>query len=412
MKNTFLIGLVTLLFSCNSIENNKKITSTNLSSTIWRATLSIQKQELPFHFKITKTENTNYVEFINDSEILRVDNVNITNDSIIIPGYIFESEIRAKIMDSNHIKGVYKRLDTKDIYEIPFEAFANQPYRFKKEVLPQTFNYTGKWEVTFVHNNEDTTKAIGIFNQEENKISGTFITSTGDYRYLEGQIDDDKLMLSCFDGTHLFLFNAAPINNQKIQGKFYSGKTWEESWVAIRNNDFELPDPTTLTFLKEGYEELAFSFPDIESKKIISLSDNRFKNKVTIVQIMGSWCPNCMDETIFLTQLKAQFPEVEIVALAFEKDTNFEISAKRVRKVKNKLKANYTFLLAGSHHKESAAKALPMLNDIISFPTTILINKNGEIEQIHTGFSGPGTGEEYYKFSEKYILSIKKLLNQ
>jgi hypothetical protein len=70
------------------------------------------------------------------------------------------------------------------------------------------------------------------------------------------------------------------------------------------------------------------------------------------------------------------------------------------------LNVPYTLLLAGSSDKGKAAEALPMLNQILSFPTTIIIDKAGKIREIHTGFSGPGTGSEY----EKYALETEQLI--
>lgn len=411
MRKLLTIFILSIIISCDSNHERKVNKQIDLSISTWRAELKTEKTTIPFNFELYRIDGELQAKFINGSEKLIVDDVRVTNDSIYIPGYIFESEIQAKILDSNHISGIFKRFDTNEEYKIPFEAFANQAYRIRKNVKKATFDYTGKWEVTFVHE-KDTTKAIGIFNQLNNSVTGTFLTATGDYRFLIGEIDEDKLILSTFDGAHLFVFRASPQENGGIKGKFFSGKHWEEDWTAIRNDNYKLSDPEELTFLNEGYDKIEFSFPSIESGELVSSSDERFKNKVTIVQIMGSWCPNCMDEINYLTKLKNKFPELEIVALSFEKDSNFKVSSKRVQKVKDKLGANYQFLIAGTHNKKSATEALPMLNKISSYPTAILIDKNGKVRNIHTGFNGPGTGDDYLKFVDNYTLKVKNLLSE
>jgi hypothetical protein len=55
-----------------------------------------------------------------------------------------------------------------------------------------------------------------------------------------------------------------------------------------------------LTHLREGHTTFDFSFPDVYGR-LVSLHDQRYKNKVVIVTIGGTWCPNCMDEASFLT---------------------------------------------------------------------------------------------------------------
>ena len=414
MRNTFVIILTSfLILSCESNQEKKQKESQKPALATWRAELNTEKTTIPFNFELFEKDGKLMANLINDTEKLLVKDIRLSNDSIFIPGYVFDSEIQAKIIDGNHLEGVFIKFDTKSDYKIPFVATAHQAYRIKKNVKKPTYDFSGKWEVTFVHQSDnDTTKAIGIFNQNENNINGTFLTATGDYRFLEGEVDSDELTLSTFDGSHAFVFNAKPTDSNTISGKFYSGKHWEEDWTATKNDDYQLPNPSELTYFNDGYDKFEFAFPDVENEEIVSSDNERFQNKVTLVQIMGSWCPNCMDEVKFLTKLNNQYPELEIVALAFEKDSAFENAAKRVQTLKEKLEANYTFLIAGTHNKKSASEALPMLNKIMSYPTTILIDKQGKVRDIHTGFSGPGTGDIYFNFVDDYTLKIKKLLDE
>ena len=174
-----------------------------------------------------------------------------------------------------------------------------------------------------------------------------------------------------------------------------------------------MPDANALTFLKEGYERLEFSFPD-ENGKMVSLNDKQFKDKVVIVQLMGSWCPNCLDETKYFTEYYSNNSEKDIafVALAFEyaktKSKAFEV----IGELKNKIGIEYPILLAqyGTSDKIEAQDKLPMLNHILSYPTSIFIDKKGKVRKIHTGFSGPATGEPYIKFKNEFEAFIEELL--
>ena len=236
------------------------------------------------------------------------------------------------------------------------------------------------------------------------------MTETGDYRFLEGNVYNDSIYLSCFDGSHLFLFKAL-LKQDSLIGTFWSGTHWEEPWVAVRNESFELTNPDSLTFLKEGYSELAFTFPNIDHDNV-SLKDEKYNGKVVIVNIMGPWCPNCKDETAYLTQLYNKNHEkgLEIIALSFDKSDDFETSKQNIIKLKTFFNADYDFLIAGKADKIATAKSLPMLDHIMSYPTTVFIDKKGKIRKINTGFYGPATGAYYTRYVEQTNEFVTKLL--
>jgi peroxiredoxin len=261
------------------------------------------------------------------------------------------------------------------------------------------YNVAGRWSAVFGSGAvRDTT--VGEFKQTGNKLTGTFLTTTGDYRYLEGTVSGDKLYLSCFDGGHAFLFTATIKDDQTIT----DGKFGGEGWAAVKNANAKLPDAYSLTALKPGFKKLAFTFNDINGNKV-SLTDSRFKNKVVIVQFMGSWCPNCMDETAFLVNYyKKYYPKgVEVVGLAYERTTDFAKSQRTLTQLKNRFNITYPLLITGyTSNKAETAKSLPMLANFVAFPTTVIIDKKGDVRKIHTGYSGPGTGEHYTEFVNEF----------
>ena len=192
---------------------------------------------------------------------------------------------------------------------------------------------------------------------------------------------------------------------------FYSGKHWSEPWVAIKKSSFELRNPESLTYLNPGYNTIDFTFPDL-NKQPVSLKNNRFKDKVVIIQLMGSWCPNCLDESKYLSALydKYQPQGLEIIALAYEAKPDFDYASARVKTLKDKLGANHTFLIAGTSNKKAAQLTLPMLNQVMSFPTTIILNRKGMVTSIYTGFYGPSTGAYYTRYQEQTERLLEKLL--
>lgn len=377
----------------------------------------IKTGELPFNFEVFYEDGDldNFrIEIINGEERIPVSSEDIIfgwdhsigKDTLTINFPIYESYIKG-IYAENIIQG-YWHVKTKKNYRIPFEAKFGQNHRFAKLIEPEELNVDGKWEVTFEAETETPYKAIGEFKQDGNKLTGTFITETGDYRFLEGTVHDQNLFLSCFDGSHAFLFEAKLMENGKLSGIFKSGKHYQCLWEGVRNPDFELRDPNTLTYLKEDYDRFDFSFTNTEGETI-SLDQERFKNKVKIIQVMGTWCPNCMDETNFLIDYlsKNSNDNLEVIALGFEKHDEAK-NLELLSNFKKRLNIPYEVLSAGS--PKNSAEALPMLNHIMSYPTLIFIDKNDQVRKIHTGFSGPATSE-YEGFVKGFEETVEMLLN-
>ncbi len=224
-------------------------------------------------------------------------------------------------------------------------------------------------------------------------------------------MDGKQLKLSTFDGAHAFLFVADLSDEGNMKGTFWSGNRFKQNWSASKNENASIRGMKELTFLKEGYGELAFSFPDA-SGSLVSLEDKVYQNKVVIVQIFGTWCPNCMDETRYLVELYNKYHQegLEIIGLDFEMEPGLEYFKPRVERFKRDLQVPYNIVLAGSSNKKEAAEALPMLNHILSFPTAIIIDRKGEVQEIHTGFSGPGTGQAYLNYKKEMEELIEGLI--
>ncbi len=391
--------------ACN--KNNNK-----LENGIWRAVLKTESgKEIPFNFEVNEIDNKPLITIINGNEKLKVEEIIDKGDSLQIIMPLFDSEIHVK-KQNNKLSGIWiKHLgDKKDVF-MPFEAILGDNFRFTNTSSASVNNIAGRWETVFISEENDTTIAVGEFTQNGKKVLGTFLTTTGDYRFLEGEVIENKLSLSCFDGSHAFLFTADIKENQLENGRFYSGATYSENWSAVRNENAKLPDAYSLTFLKPEYKKLAFNFPDLTNKRI-SLEDENFKGKVVIVQIMGSWCPNCMDETAFLSDYYKENKNkgVEIIALAYERSSDFTKAAINVERLKKRFNAEYTFLIAGTNDKTKVNESLPMISKFLAFPTSIIIDRNGAINTIYTGFSGPGTGIHYEEFVKEFNSRMNKLI--
>jgi thiol-disulfide isomerase/thioredoxin len=164
--------------------------------------------------------------------------------------------------------------------------------------------------------------------------------------------------------------------------------------------------------LKKGYNKIEFTFPALDGNEV-SLSDETYKNKVVLVQFLGSWCPNCMDETAYLVPFYNRYNKkgVEIIGLAYERTKDFERSKKNVVRLRDRFNVPYKMLITGFTNKNAeVASSLPMLNNFEAFPTLIIIDKKGVVRKIHTGFNGPGTGKYYTEFVREFEKTIDDLL--
>lgn len=389
--------------------------SEQLQTGVWQGKLLREDgNHIVFNFEVDMKGDSIQWIITNGDERIIVSDIALKDDSVIVQMPVFESYFKLKKDGNGQLKGTWTKAATAGFIDMPFEAKANTDYRFasNKEAAK---NITGKWAVTFFRADGSPRPAIAEFNQQGNELKGTFITPTGDYRYLYGIVDGDSIKLSTFDGSHAYYFNAL-INSDTVisNGFYYSGATSIEPWEAVKNDTVTLPDVAAM-YLKDGEDELNFSFSDLDGNKV-SIKDERFKDKVVVVQIMGSWCPNCMDETAFLSEYykKNRDRGVEVVALAYEYYEDFALASSSVKKFQKRFDVQYPMLITGVTVSDTlrTEKTLPQLTKIKSFPSTIFIDRKGKVAKIHVGFEGPGTGSRHEALKKEFEQTIDDLLKK
>jgi thiol-disulfide isomerase/thioredoxin len=405
MKRIFVI-----LFLVITIIGCKKSGPVGLTEGYWLAELQLgDRQSLPFNFRVMAMGNDKYnIEVYNAEETILIDEIKVMGDSVVIKMPVFEGYLAGKF-NAQEING--KFIKENEGRKVPFRAVHGIKERFKKSETPNT-NISGEWEVEFNPNTPESYMAKGIFKQIDDKVSGTFRTTTGDYRFLEGINSADSVKFSTFNGARAYLFKAKATDSS-IVGVFYSGNHSKEVFVAKRNENYKLPNMEALTYVKKGFDILNFSFPDT-SGNMVSLSDPVYDDKVVIVQIMGTWCPNCLDETKFLVEYLKEHSnkKIAVIALAFEYAKTKEAAFKSIDRLRERIGVEYPVLLAqyGGIDKKLAQEKLPMLNHVFSFPTTIIVDKRGDVQKIYTGFNGPATGSIYDSFKKDFHNFILQLL--
>jgi len=406
MKFHFIL-LFVLLF-CSGFAQTED--QPKLSRGSWISELQLNDSTvLPFNLTIRGGAS-----FIikNGEEEIHLEKVKIKDDSVHVSFPYFNSKLVFKVLNKKAIKGYWVNYNKGDNYKIPFSSIKQRGSRFS--FIHRTnapINVGGKWRVVFEPGKPFSYPAVGLFRQKENKtsVSATFLTETGDYRFLEGNCSDDSLYLSCFDGSHAFLFHAR-LQNDSLMGRFYSGNHWESRWVGKKDPDYQLTSPDELTHVVAN-DAFHFKLKTPGGDDFI-FPNKEYENKVTIIQIMGSWCPNCLDEVQYYKELYNKYHDqgLEIISVCYETGSGFDDYVANINRLKNKLDLEFTFLVGGGANKGLASEHFSMLNEVISFPTSIFIGKDAKVKRVHTGFNGPGTGDYYREYIKKTNALLESLL--
>jgi thiol-disulfide isomerase/thioredoxin len=369
----------------------------------------------PVVFNMTVQQEKNKPVWIirNDTERLRVDSIRPIGDSLFIDMPFFDSRMMISTKEKVLRGYWYKGTTTADLV-MPVEATPGIRWRFQPVKGDARMNISGRYAVEFTRPDGTKRRSVAEFRQEKNRLTGTFLNPSGDYRFLEGIVTGDSLMLSCFDGSHAYYFGARIRTDGSLDsGVYCSGPKYMETWTAVKDAEAAVDDSNAMMYLKEGEERLDFRFPDLDSN-MVSINDDRYRNKVVVLQLMGSWCPNCMDETAFLSSWykKNRDRGVEVIALAYEYSPDFRKAERILRKFQQRHQVEYPFLVTGVITSDPlrTEKTLPQLTPIKAFPTTIFLGKDGKVKKIHPGFFGPGTGVYHEEYIREFNATIDKLL--
>ncbi len=368
--------------------------------------------ELPFNFDVVYDGTDKfYMKLYNGKETIVLKDIEWGNsirtgdDTITIHfpeyGNYIKAIFKENVMDGHWI------IPTKNGLSIPFSARYGVDYRFTPLKKVPATNLTGKWATLF-EDAEEPFHGIGEFEQKDNTLTGTFRTETGDFRYLDGSIQKDKFYLSCFDGSHAFLLEGKIKSDKNIIGSFRSGISYQTTFSGERNDHFSLLDPHKMTKVIGG-NNISFSLKNPEGIPI-SLNDPKLAGKPKVIQILGTWCPNCKDETVFLKEYLKNNEDIAVLGIAFERGDDIINANNTITKYKKAMQIPYEIVYGGKADKAVVTQLFPQLDKIYSFPTTIFVDKNNKIQDIYTGFNGPATSE-YDNYKKDFDSIVKNLKN-
>ncbi len=429
-----LLGL-SVLGGCGGCEEETPVEEPEIENTAtagpslsgrYRAVMRSQGGELPF-FVVVDGER-GVIE--NAEERVAIDSIIVDPAADSVEQYLlrierYDATLRLRRVEGGAFAGEWSKTTARGDSRLAVTlspARENDPrflapddnQRAAAEGAAAVSDVTGSWRVVFREEDGSEDAARGEFQVDASGgATGTFLTSTGDYRYLDGEYRDGLLRLSCFDGSHAFLFHARAQADGTLQGDFWSRDVYHATFTARRLAEDErvLPDPYAEVHGTHPQGLFRFDFEDLEGERVTE-RDERFAGKVVVLDVFGTWCPNCNDAAVLLSELHERYHEqgLEVVGLAFEYTGDVERDRRQLRTYAREHDVSYPLLLAGVSRKSTVREALPDLSDLKSYPTTIFVGRDGRARHFHSGFAGPATGEHYTALRASFIEHIEALL--
>lgn len=401
----FMLLAASLFFSCQ-YKPEKNQNSTNFEKDFVLQIHHQSGKNIPANLKLEKVDSVFSGSIKNAQELLVFDTVVYKNDSLYCSMPLYNAFLIVNF-PADTPKGFWYQPEVNHRrILISFEP-GNQRFNLEKTSFG---NAGGRYEAK-MRLEKNPYSAIAEFHQNGQQISGTFIANSGDLRFLEGAVDSNKIMLSTFDGTVAYLIEGT-ISNDTLHAIWYSGQSAQYSINAFKNDDFELSDADEIIGLKNNFTDFPFKVASLHGDSI-DYNDSRFLNKVRIIQITGSWCPNCKDEGILFAELhhKYQAQGLEILAVSFERSADLDKVLPAIQKYQSHLQIPYQMAFGGKAQKDEVLARFPALADFYAYPTSIFVDRKGKVRKIHTGFRGPGTSD-YKAFVFETNTFIENLLQE
>jgi len=372
---------------------------------VWRAWLDSPGGQLPFGLELTEDGDGLGAVIVNGRERIELDDARVDGDEVVIAIPHYDGQIRCTPGDGGAtLTGAWTRTarDGSTI-EMPFHAEFGALHRFPGARGPEEgFGIDGRWRVTMAESGE----SIGVFGPGPvpGTIVGAMMSPTGDMGQLEGAMDGREVRLSTFDGSHAFLFVGTVGDDTSMTGTFYSGPKYSESWTAVRDASASVADGFEGVTWDSSVDVWGLTFPEGKggSQTLEQIVGGK---KGVVLEVMGTWCPNCHDAARMFEEILGEMGHpkgVEVVELAFEYTDDAARNAKQIAAYRERFGITGPIVVAGVAKKEAVTGALPGLSEMRAFPTSIFVRADGTVVAIHTGFAGPATGEEYAKQKARY----------
>ena len=392
------IFAITLLASGQSVDGT------------WDATVTVNNVSVPFRIEIDGAGADVHSYFLNGDDRVNPSNSGtFQNNSLALTFDSYATKLEATL-NNGILTGTYGG-SSGNAYAFRAKRHVPSLVRSSDQHAP---DISGLWEIQ-VKSPKGESAWYFVVNQAGAKIDAAILRVDGDTGTLSGNFKDGKFILSHFTGERPFYVEVTPRSDGSLELQIASFHD-TQNLVALRpaearaRNLAPPDDPTEHTKVKDPTQPLRFSFPDVTGR-VVSNTDDRFQGKVVLVNITGSWCPNCHDEAPFLEELYRKYHGLglEIVGLDFEQPEQLK-SLSRVRAFIKRYGIEYTYLIAGEPGQLN--EKIPQAENLNAWPTTFFVGRNGLVRSIHTGFTSHASGELDSRLRDDVRNEIAELLSE
>jgi thiol-disulfide isomerase/thioredoxin len=375
----------------------------------WDASLTVNGAAIPFRLDISGDGATLKGTLYNGDDKEFTTKASFQNGTLVLNQEHYLTKIVATLKDGQLQGKIQMRGDQGPEGSV-FEA------KRHVDAPPAAVNapsIAGSWIVPFESNKGEKAWRF-IAKQSGNDVTAAILRVDGDTGALTGTFRDGKWLLSHFDGSRPYLLEVTLAADGSLAMVQKGGGPRTGPLTAYREDVAQaksLPAPsdyTTHTTMKDPNEVFAYSFPDVNGK-VLSNNDPKFKGKVVLAIVTGTWCPNCHDEAQYLVQLYKKYRDqgLEIVALDFEEPEQQDDLA-RVHAFMKQYGVEYTYLIAGA--PAEMWEKVPQALNLNTWPATLFVGRDGRVKHIHAGFAAPASGEFNAQLKQEFTSTIEKLL--
>lgn len=327
-------------------------------------------------------------------------------DSLRIHLPDYDADLVAAVRGDS-LDGYYHNIGRLGPRTIPFRADRRPDGMIR--TVPRN-ELVGSWDVTFTTDGRTSPRVFQIRAGGEG-MEAAVVSNTGDYGRFVGRAEGDSVRLAHFDGSFVYMLTAR-LDGDTLRGTFHAGLRTQTPFTGVRSTGRRhLTPPEEMT--QADTAPFRFAFRDLDGRRVTQ-DDPRFRGKVVIVDLFGTWCPTCHDAAAALRTLYTRYHErgLEIVGLAYEVSGDTATDARLVRTFRDKIGIPWPLLLAGTPDAASQNATQPQLVNFTAYPTTLFLGRDGRIRRTHAGFYGPATGEAHAALLADFAREVERLLTE
>lgn len=398
---------------CVSVASAQEPAPPKLEPGRWRAWVSYPEWEVPFELDVeARAGGAPVVSVRNGPERIPILRVEWRGEDLVLGLDHYTGEVVARPgADGRSLEGVYRRGTGQEVRQHPFHARHGEPrfHPLAPDAAPGDASsdpapLVGRWSLTNEGKERDWVATFQVL--EDGSILGNTARETGDLRWLVGTFERGVLRLSTWDGAHAVLYVGRLLPDGTLEGErwFGGGRT---TWTARKDAAAALPDPWTMVQWNPKVEPLRLWFRDVLGAGAEVKLGNLLTGKANVIYVLGTWCPNCTDQTETMVELHARYADrgVGIVGLSYERTRDPVRARTLLQEYVRRHGVSYPILFGGQAHD----RCLTGIDRLRSFPTTIFVDSKGKVRGTFTGFRGPAS-HEHAEMLARFEALIEEML--